>query len=68
MKLLAAGSFVTDAEKQEFDGLMNNPEFAGAVDCLGFVSGSKKGTGLARSRSVLFSHAVSGGKSAGDAD
>ena len=42
MKLLAAGSFVTDAEKQEFDGLMNNPEFAGAVDCLGFVSGSKK--------------------------
>jgi glycosyltransferase involved in cell wall biosynthesis len=42
MKLLAAGSFVTHEEKLEFDGLLKNPEFAAAVDCLGFVSGLKK--------------------------
>jgi glycosyltransferase involved in cell wall biosynthesis len=42
MKLLAAGTFVTDEEKLEFDGLLKKTEFAGAVDCLGFVSGLKK--------------------------
>jgi glycosyltransferase involved in cell wall biosynthesis len=42
MKLLAAGTFVTDEEKLEFDGWLKDPEFAAAVACLGFVSGSKK--------------------------
>jgi glycosyltransferase involved in cell wall biosynthesis len=42
MKLLAAGSFVTNEEKLEFDGLQKDPGFASAVDCLGFVSGLKK--------------------------
>jgi len=42
MKLLAAGTFVTDEEKLEFEGLLKNPEFSAAVDCLGFVSGLKK--------------------------
>jgi glycosyltransferase involved in cell wall biosynthesis len=42
MKLLAAGTFVTDEEKLEFEGLLKKPEFAAAVDCLGFVSGLKK--------------------------
>ena len=42
MKLFAAGNFVTNEEKLEFDGLLKNPEFARAVDCLGFVSGTKK--------------------------
>ena len=46
MKLLAAGTFVTDEEKLEFDGLLKNPEFARAVDCLGFVSGLKKENAL----------------------
>jgi glycosyltransferase involved in cell wall biosynthesis len=42
MKLRAAGTFVTGGEKLEFHGLLRNPEFAGAVDCLGFVSGPAK--------------------------
>jgi glycosyltransferase involved in cell wall biosynthesis len=42
MKLRAAGTFVIGEEKLEFDGLLRNPEFAGAVDCLGFVSGPAK--------------------------
>ena len=42
MKLLAAGTFVTDEEELEFDALLKNPEFAGAVDRLGFVSGVEK--------------------------
>ena len=39
MKLFAAGTFVTIEERLEFDGLLKRPEFASAVDCLGFVSG-----------------------------
>jgi glycosyltransferase involved in cell wall biosynthesis len=46
MKLLAAGSFVTSEEKLEFEKLRENPEFAAAVDCLGFVSGTKKENAL----------------------
>jgi glycosyltransferase involved in cell wall biosynthesis len=42
MKLRAAGTFVTAEEKLEFDGLMKEPEFARAVECLGFVSGPEK--------------------------
>lgn len=42
IKLRAAGTFVTDEEKLEFDGLLKDPEFASAVDCLGFVSGPAK--------------------------
>ena len=42
MKLRAAGTFVTDEEKLEFDRLLRDPEFASAVDCLGFLSGPAK--------------------------
>ena len=42
LKLLAAGTFATNEEELEFDGLLRNPEFASAVDCLGFVSGLEK--------------------------
>ena len=42
MKLHAAGTFVTDEEKLEFDERLKNAEFAGAVACLGFVSGLEK--------------------------
>ena len=42
MKLLAAGTFATNEEELEFDELLKNPEFADAVDCLGFVSGLEK--------------------------
>jgi glycosyltransferase involved in cell wall biosynthesis len=42
IKLRAAGTFVTVEEKREFEGLLKDPEFAGAVDCLGFVSGPAK--------------------------
>ena len=42
MKLLAAGTFATNEEEVEFGELLKSPEFAGAVDCLGFVSGLEK--------------------------
>lgn len=42
MKLLAAGNFVAAGEKEEFDRLMEMPQFAGAVEYLGFVSGAEK--------------------------
>jgi glycosyltransferase involved in cell wall biosynthesis len=42
VKLMAAGSFVTDGEKLEFDRLAQDPEFACAVKLLGFVSWEKK--------------------------
>ena len=41
-KLMAGGTFVTDEEKLAFDQLQQNPEFATAVSCLGFLSGAKK--------------------------
>jgi len=46
MKLLAAGTFVTAEERLEFDRLLQNPEYAEAVDCLGFVSGRQKENAL----------------------
>ncbi len=42
LKLTAAGNFVTDSEKLEFDRLRENPEFAATVEHLGFVSGERK--------------------------
>jgi glycosyltransferase involved in cell wall biosynthesis len=42
MKLIAGGSFVTPAEKAEFDQLLKNPEFGSSVTHLGFVSGAAK--------------------------
>jgi glycosyltransferase involved in cell wall biosynthesis len=42
LKLAAAGTFVSDEEKQSFQGMLDNPEFAEAVDCLGFVRGADK--------------------------
>jgi glycosyltransferase involved in cell wall biosynthesis len=42
MKLSVAGNFVNGAEKLEFNRVLENPEFAGAVDYLGFVSGAEK--------------------------
>jgi glycosyltransferase involved in cell wall biosynthesis len=42
MKLLTAGTFVTDEEKLEFEEKLKNPEFGRAVACLGFVSGLEK--------------------------
>lgn len=42
LKLLAAGAFATEQEKAEFQRLQENPEFATAVQLLGFVSGPTK--------------------------
>ena len=42
MKLFAAGGFVINEEKEEFDQLLKNPEFNRAVNYLGFVSGAEK--------------------------
>jgi glycosyltransferase involved in cell wall biosynthesis len=42
LKLFAAGSFVTTEEKLEFDRLSLRPEFSGALEHLGFVSGGEK--------------------------
>jgi len=41
-KLMAGGSFVSDEEKKAFEQLQQNPDFANAVSCLGFLSGAKK--------------------------
>ena len=68
MKLFAAGSFVINEEKAEFDQLLKNPEFNGAVNYLGFVSGDGKGTRLARGGSVLFSDPLYRRKPAGEFD
>jgi glycosyltransferase involved in cell wall biosynthesis len=46
LKLIAAGDFVTNEEKLEFDRLQEDPEFAGAVECLGFISGARKENAL----------------------
>jgi glycosyltransferase involved in cell wall biosynthesis len=42
LKLNIAGNFVSGAEKLEFNRLLENPEFAGSVSYLGFVSGNEK--------------------------
>ena len=46
LKLSAAGSFVTHAEQAEFERLLTLPEFAGALQHLGFVSGAEKDCAL----------------------
>lgn len=42
MRLSAAGNFVNDFEKAEFDRLLQQPEFAKAISHLGFISDEKK--------------------------
>ena len=42
LKLTAAGNFVTDAERAEFDKLSQDREFAATVQHAGFVSGARK--------------------------
>jgi glycosyltransferase involved in cell wall biosynthesis len=42
LKLTAAGNFVTDDEKAEFDKLAANRDFATTVEHAGFVSGQRK--------------------------
>jgi glycosyltransferase involved in cell wall biosynthesis len=42
LKLTTAGNFVTADEQAEFDRLRKNPEFAEAIEHLGFVSGAQK--------------------------
>jgi glycosyltransferase involved in cell wall biosynthesis len=42
MKLFVAGNFVTTDEQQQFDRLIHIPEYAAAVEYLGFVSDAKK--------------------------
>ena len=42
IKLLAAGTFVTAAERARFDELLTRPEFESVVEYLGFVSGATK--------------------------
>ena len=42
MKLFAAGSFVDDREHAEFEQLRRQPEFAEALEHLGFVAGAVK--------------------------
>ena len=42
LQLTAAGNFVADAEKAEFDRLMQDAVFAAAVAHVGFVSGERK--------------------------
>jgi glycosyltransferase involved in cell wall biosynthesis len=54
MKLCAAGNFVTVAEKLEFDRQMKIPEFGGAVDYLGFVSGEGKRTAFCQADLFCF--------------
>lgn len=41
-KLMAAGTFVSAAERAKFDQMLANPEYARAVEYLGFVSGAGK--------------------------
>jgi glycosyltransferase involved in cell wall biosynthesis len=42
LKLTAAGNFVTEEEKNEFDRLRENARFATAIEHAGFVSGERK--------------------------
>ncbi len=45
-KLVAAGTFVSPAEQLEFERLLKLPEFAGALQHLGFISGFEKDRAL----------------------
>jgi glycosyltransferase involved in cell wall biosynthesis len=54
LKLLAAGNFVTDAEKAEFERLRTDPIYAVTVSHLGFVSGDRKNQLLREADLFLF--------------
>ena len=68
MKLFAAGSFVINEEKAEFDQLLKNPEFSRRRKLSGICLGRGKGTRPARGGSVLFSHPLPRRKPAGEFD
>lgn len=46
IRLIVAGNFINQTEKNEFGQLMKNPDIARAVHYLGFVSGDKKNQAL----------------------
>ena len=54
LKLTTAGNFVTAEEQAEFEQLRENPEFAAAIEHLGFVSGAQKEQLLRSSDLFLF--------------
>jgi glycosyltransferase involved in cell wall biosynthesis len=54
LKLTTAGHFVTADERLEFDRLRQQPEFAGAVQHLGFVTGERKDSLLREADLFLF--------------
>ena len=54
LKLTTAGNFVTPEEQAEFDRFRKNPEVAGSLEHLGFVSGAQKEQLLRTSDLFLF--------------
>ncbi|HEV2693888.1 MAG TPA: glycosyltransferase [Verrucomicrobiae bacterium] len=54
LQFTAAGNFVTDDERMEFDRLRADPEFAAAVQHAGFVSGDRKNQLLREADLFLF--------------
>lgn len=54
LKLVAAGNFVTDEERAEFDRLRENPVYGVTVAYVGFVSGEKKARLLREADLFLF--------------
>ncbi|MEJ0088426.1 MAG: glycosyltransferase family 4 protein [Limisphaerales bacterium] len=46
LKLYAAGNFFSDAERAEFEALLQQPESGAAVELLGFVASAKKASVL----------------------
>ena len=54
LKLTAAGNFVTDAEKAEFDRLRQITKYATAIEHAGFVSGERKDRLLREADLFLF--------------
>jgi glycosyltransferase involved in cell wall biosynthesis len=54
LKFTAAGNFVTDQERLEFERLVAGPEFATAVEHVGFVSGDRKNQLLLEADLFLF--------------
>ena len=60
LKLITAGTFVSDGEKAEFDRLWRSPEYAGMVEHLGFVSGEQKERLLREADLFLFQRSYLG--------
>jgi len=54
LRFTAAGNFVTDEERLEFERLRADPEFAAAVQHVGFVSGDRKNQLLREADLFLF--------------